>query len=495
MMKLTSSRFSCSFTSGLAAVLILSSQAFAAKAEETADPASGSGRKGFVAVAKKAVPCVVSISVEKTVAGSAGMPGAQEFEFNDPMDFFERFFGGQIPGQPRRQQQQRRFAQPRQFKQQGQGSGFIITKDGYILTNHHVVGDADKITVKLRDGRELTAKRIGSDSKSEVALIKIDADNLPFLELGDSAKLEIGEWVIAVGNPFGLAETLTVGVVSAKGRSGMGIADYEDMIQTDAAINPGNSGGPLMDIDGKVVGINTAIFSRDGGYMGIGFATPINMAKAIKDQLLKSGKVIRGFLGIGIQDLKGELAERFNLKEGTGILVTDVMKGSPAEKSDLKEEDVILKIDGDEVESSAAFRNRISSLSPGTTVSLTILRDGAKKTVKAVCGTLPHDLAAGTTADDDISSLGLSVQELTGELAAHLGYAGGNGVVVSNVDPSGLAAESGIETGDLITSVNRKSVKSVEEFNNALADFAKAKAILLRVKNGKGTRFVVISTK
>ena len=476
----------------LATILLLSAQAIAAGADSVADPASGSGRKGFVAVAKKTVPAVVSIKVEKT--HEIG-PNMQEYDLNDPFDFFDRFFGNGFQGQMRRPRA-RRFAPQQQFKQEGQGSGFLITKDGYILTNHHVVDGADKVTVRLRDGREFTAKLIGSDSKSEVALVKIDADNLPFLTLGDSSKLETGEWVIAVGNPFGLAETLTVGVVSATGRSGMGIADYEDMIQTDAAINPGNSGGPLLDIDGKVVGINTAIFSRDGGYMGIGFATPINMAKAIKDQLVKTGEVVRGYLGVAIQDLKGELAERFNLKEGTGILVTEVTSDSPAGKAGIKEEDVILKIDGDSVDNVSSFRNRIASSAPGTSVSLTILRNGVQKTFSVNTGTLPEDFVrSGGSTEEATDRLGLSVQELTGELASQMGYTAGEGVLVTNVDPSALAASNGIESGDLITSVNRKPVKTVEDFNKAMAGFGKSKSVLLRIKNEKGTRFVVVSAK
>ncbi|MEI6970593.1 MAG: DegQ family serine endoprotease [bacterium] len=475
-----------------AAAILLPAWGLAQAADGAADPASGFGRKGFATVAKKAVDAVVSIRVERMLKGGLAV---QESDLNDPFEFFDRFFGNRFQA-PQHRQQTPRFGAPRQFKQQGQGSGFIITKDGYILTNHHVVGDADKIVVRLRDGREFTAKRIGTDKKSEVALVKIDCDDLPFLALGDSSKLEIGEWVIAVGNPFGLAETLTVGVVSAKGRSGMGIADYEDMIQTDAAINPGNSGGPLLDIDGKVIGINTAIFSRDGCYMGIGFATPINMARAIKDQLLTSGRVVRGYLGIAIQDFNSELAEQFGAKDQTGILVTEVARSSPAEKAGLQEEDVILKLDDNDVESVGAFRNTIASATPGTAVALTILRDGTRKAIKAVCGTLPDDSTVPALhGEESAGSLGLSIRELTHDIATRLGDSTGEGVLVNSVDPSGLAAANGIEAGDLIASVNRKPVRTVDDFKAAIADFGSSKSALLKVKNDKGTRFVVISAK
>jgi serine protease Do len=279
---------------------------------------------GFTRVAKRTLPAVVFIQVEKNVERGRG-PG----EFNNPFDlfndeFFHRFFG------------ERFHRQPRQYKQRGLGSGFIVSHDGYILTNHHVVGDAEHIMVKLADGREVKAKLVGTDPKSDVAVIKIKGDDLPVLPLGDSDTLEVGEWVVAIGNPFGLTHTITVGVVSAKGRSGMGIEDYEDFIQTDAAINPGNSGGPLINLQGKVIGINTAIYSRSGGYMGIGFAIPINMVKAIEQQLIASGKVTRGYLGINIQDLSEDLANSFGLKTTKGVLVADVVENSPAAKGGLK---------------------------------------------------------------------------------------------------------------------------------------------------------------
>ena len=288
--------------------------------------------KAFVNVVKKAKPAVVHIRVEKTTSSPLRGQGGEDI-FNHP--FFDQFFGPQNRQRPDRPQR-------REHKQRGQGSGFIISKDGFILTNNHVIEDADVIKVSLSDDREFDARLIGSDPQSDVALLKIeDPENLPVIALGDSDALEVGEWVIAIGNPFGLSQTVTVGVVSAKGRSSVGINQYENFIQTDAAINPGNSGGPLINVHGEVVGINTALFSKTGGYMGIGFAIPINMARSIEDQLQKDGKVTRGWLGVVIQNVDKELAESFGLKEAGGILVSEVQKDSPASKAGIKQGDVI----------------------------------------------------------------------------------------------------------------------------------------------------------
>jgi serine protease Do len=264
------------------------------------------------------------------------------------------------------------------------GSGFIISKEGHILTNHHVVGEADKIEVTLKDGREFEAKVIGSDAKSDVALIQIEgARDLPVLPMGDSESLEIGEWVMAVGNPFGLSNTLTVGVVSAKGRTSVGIADYEDFIQTDAAINPGNSGGPLINMHGEAVGINSAIFSKSDVYTGIGFAIPINMVKTIKKQLIAHGKVERGYLGVGIQELSKDLIDSFNLdKNSEGVLIAQIYEDSPAQKYGLKRGDVLIQMDGKPVKDVGHFRNMIAMTMPGTDVDLIVIRKGKQKTVK-----------------------------------------------------------------------------------------------------------------
>ncbi len=430
--------------------------------------------RAFSRVAKQAVPAVVFITVEKTVETSQ-----PDVRFNDPFGFFG------IP-QPRRPQRQ---------LLRGQGSGFIITKDGYILTNNHVVGDADKITVKLNDGREFEAERVGTDPKSEVAVIKIDTDEeLPVLETGDSSSLQIGEWVIAVGNPFGLSETLTVGVVSAIGRNDIGIAEYEDFIQTDAAINPGNSGGPLLNIDGKVVGINTAIYSQSGGYMGIGFAIPIDLAIVIKDQLVASGTVTRGFLGIQLnpQEMDEAMAESFDLEEAGGVLVAEVVEDSPAETAGLEAGDIILEMNGKPVDGNRTFRNRVALTPPGTTIMLKIFREGKVRMIEVTIGTLPGDEAVQKEAVEVAQKLGLAVRELTPELAEKSGHEMGEGVLVTSVEPYSAAAQAEIQPGHLIVSVDRQPVTSIEEFSEALAGAAERGRVLLRVKSHRYTWYALL---
>lgn len=442
--------------------------------------------QAFTRVARKATPAVVFIQVEKTVEAprrQASPFGGDPFDFFGD-DFFRHFFGD--PRAPRRQ------APPRRQRQIGQGSGFIVTPDGYILTNNHVVRDADKISVRLHDGREFDAEHIGGDPQSEVAVIKINAeDQLPVIPLGDSNLLEIGEWVIAIGNPFGLNETLTVGVVSAKGRSGIGLADYEDFIQTDAAINPGNSGGPLLNINGEVIGINTAIFTRSGGYMGIGFAVPINMARAIKKQLVETGEVVRGHLGIMIQELTADLAASFGMDEPRGILVGDVVPDSPAEKQGLQQGDILLQRDGREIKDVASFRNEIALTAPGTAIALTIFRDGETIEKTLEIGTL-DDAKMVTTEDEETwqEKLGLTVTELTDEHAERFGYETGRGVLVEQVEAYGPAARAGIRPGNLIVSVNRQPTRTPEEFYQALK--AGGETVLLQVRDGRHSRFVAI---
>jgi serine protease Do len=456
-----------------------------------ANAADSDFRKGFSGVAAKARPAVVFIQVEKQVA----MGGAQMF-FNNPHDLFDdeilERFG--IPRGNNRRLPQRR--QPQQmFKQTGQGSGFLISKDGFILTNTHVVGDAEKITVRLTDGREFIAKRIGADSKTEVALIKIDGKDLPSLSIGDSAKLEIGEWVIAIGNPFGLKETLTVGVVSAKGRNNMGITDYEDFIQTDAAINPGNSGGPLLNIDGDVVGINTAIFSQSGGYMGIGFAVPIDMAMQVKDQLVSHGKVTRGYIGIYMNpvELNEQMAQSFGYKEKTGVLIADIQKDGPADKAGLLSGDIIMELNGKKIEDPATFRRTISTIEPKQKAKLLIFRDGKTKTVTVTVEPLPDEAGQESPAEPKEGSLdkyGLQIQNLTPELAKRFQFETEEGIIISEVEQGSPAAEAGLQPGMLIIEVNRKKVSTT---NQLMAELKKAdKRLLLRVKNERGTFFVTL---
>ncbi len=444
--------------------------------------------KAFAAVVKKASPAVVYIGVEKTVKGNAMVPSPFDF-FNDP--FFERFFGPQFrhpPVQPRQQPRRR---------QQAAGSGFIISSDGYILTNNHVVADGEKIVVRLADEREFKAKIVGTDPQSDVALIKIDGKDLPTLPLGDSDKLQVGEWVIAIGSPFELSQTVTVGVVSAKGRNRIGINDYENFIQTDAAINPGNSGGPLLNIHGEAIGINTAIFSRSGGYMGIGFAIPINMAKSIEKQLQEHGKVTRGWLGVVIQDINDDLAKSFGLKSARGVLIAEVTDGSPADKAGLHQGDVILRLNGRELDDVADLRNRIALTAPGTEVSLDIVRDGKEQTIKVTIGEQPSDFSkfagqAGGSGAGALAKLGLTLQDLTPELADQLGYKDGQGVLIADVEPDSPAERVGLRSGQLIEEVNKQRVHSIKELQKALKRSGKSKQVLLRVRAGDFSQYVVL---
>ncbi|MDT8419329.1 MAG: DegQ family serine endoprotease [Desulfuromonadales bacterium] len=441
----------------------------------------------FRSVAKKVSPAVVFIKVEKEVAAQGAPENFSPFGSPFSDDFFRRFFG--VPPQ---YQQPHRAPQKRQ--EVGQGSGFLMTPDGYILTNNHVVGDADRVQVQMLDGREYEAEIVGTDPGSDLAVIKVDESDLPFLTLGDSETLEVGDWVLAIGNPFGLSHTLTAGVVSAKGRSGIGLNDYEDFIQTDAAINPGNSGGPLVNLDGEVVGINTAIFSRSGGYMGIGFAIPVNMAKGIRNQLIEYGEVRRGRLGVYIQDMTRDLADSFGLKKASGILVTQVVEGSPAEEAGLEQGDVILKIEDDDVDDVASFRNRVALTAPGTTVNLVILRDGDRKNVKVQIGTLDHEDSSLSGGQTDLHESGMSLQQLTPELAERFGYEGERGVLVAGVESGSPADRAGIKPGSLILEINRQEVPGVAEARKLLGA-AKGKTLLLLVRQGQGTRYVALKVK
>jgi serine protease Do len=463
---------------GVVLVLVCLSCSAVAVEDEAIETLRSTSR-AFSGIAKQVTPAVVAVKVEKMIASNTQT-------FNSPFDdeFFRRFFGPQFS--PRNE--------PRSQKKEGQGSGFIISADGYILTNNHVVADVDKITVVLKDGRKLDAKVIGTDDKSEVALIKVDAKDLPIVELGDSDELEVGEWVIAIGNPFGLSETVTVGVVSAKGRQ-IGIMDggYEDFIQTDAAINPGNSGGPLLNIDGKVVGINTAIISQSGGYMGVGLAIPINMARQIKDQLMATGKVERGYIGVTMnpEGLTQELAESFGLDKNTGVLVTEVEPESPADKAGLKQGDVILKMNGKDVRSNESLRNTISLMAPGTKVKLTIFRDAKEKEVTVEVGSLSKSKFAMDMSEAG-KKLGLGVVPIDSDTARQMNVRGQQGVVVAEVAPNSPAEEVGIEPGMVILSVNRVYVNTVSEFNQALEESAKTKKAVLLVKTGRFSQYVVL---
>lgn len=442
--------------------------------------------KAFATIAEKASPAVVGVKAEKKT--TAEYPTMQESPFGSPSepfddDFFNYFFRRQFP---------RQHSPQRKYSQTAQGSGFIISPDGYILTNNHLVGDSDKVTVKLGEESEIEAKVIGTDPGSDVAVIKIERDKLPCLEPADSDALEVGEWVIAIGNPFGLSHTVTAGIVSAKGRSKIGLADYEDFIQTDAAINFGNSGGPLLNLDGKVVGINTAIIGP-GGNIGIGLAIPINMAKSIYDQLVASGTVVHGFLGVSIQDLTSELAASFNLKDAKGVLISGVSEDSAASKAGLQPGDIVIELDGQPVEKANVFRNRVGMLKPGTKINIAVLRNGEHKEFTAELGQQPTKGQLAGTQSETLGQLGLAVQNLTDDLTERLGYKGLSGVVVTQVEPGSLAELAGITSGSLIMEVNRKQVKNTKDFAEAVEESAKEGTVLLLVKDERYTRFIVLT--
>lgn len=443
--------------------------------------------KAFSSVVKKAEPAVVNVRVEKNEEVS---PDNQFNPFDDPL--FQRFFGPSFkhPNVPQA---------PQQFKSQAAGSGFLISEDGYILTNNHVIDKADKITVRMDGGQEMEGKLIGTDPQSDVALIKVsDGRKFPYLPLGDSDKLEVGEWVIAIGSPFGLDSTVTVGVVSAKGRNRMGINEYENFIQTDAAINPGNSGGPLLNIYGEVIGINTAIFSRSGGYMGIGFAIPVNMAKTVKGQLLAKGKVTRSWLGVGIQDMTAELARSFKLSQKSGALVTEVSKDSPAAQAGIQQGDLIISLDGKAVADVTDLRNRVAMIPPGTKVELTLIRNERQEELTVQVAEQPADMKTLSGAPQQqqlFQKIGLSLQDLTPDLASQFGYTMGQGVLVAGVAPGSPAALARIEAGSLIEEVNRQPMHSLKELEQVMQKSGDTQDVLLLIRSGNRSYYVVLGVK
>jgi serine protease Do len=450
----------------------------------------------FAQIAEEASPAVVFIQVEKQISMrgfNRGM-GPQGW----PFDFFDRFFGPGMPGMPMPQGPGPDQSGPQdRIVPYGQGTGFILSPDGYIVTNHHVVGEADRVKVQLADGREFDAEIVGSDPQTEVALIKIDAKDLPALPLGNSDNLRVGEWVLAIGSPFGLNHSVTAGIVSARGRGNLQIVDYADFIQTDAAINPGNSGGPLLNLAGEVVGMNTAILSRSGGNVGIGFAIPINMVKYVEGQLKKDGTVKRGFLGVGIQNLTSDLAQWFDLPNGRGALITEVTPDSPAERAGLKADDVIVEFDGRPVEDTGSFRSRVATTEPGTSVDITVIRKGERMTKKVEVGTLDNDMQMARRGNEvkAPAEIGITVQNLNDEIAERLGFQDQSGVVVSGVEPGSAAEAAGIQPGVLIQEVNRKPVKNVNDFTKALQDSAGQRSTLLRLRDGDMSRYVAIELK
>ena len=386
----------------------------------------------------------------------------------------------------------------------GTGSGVIVSADGYILTNNHVVGDADEVDVTLPDGHEHRAKVVGTDPASDLAVIQVKASDLKAAKLGDSANLKVGEWVVAAGNPFGLSHTVTAGIVSAKGRSNMPnmrIADYEDFIQTDAAINPGNSGGPLINLRGEVIGINTAIASRTGGSNGVGFAIPVNMAKSIMESLIKHGHVVRGWLGLSIQPLTDEMAKSFGFDSTEGVLIGDVLPEGPAQKAGLKRGDIVTKFDGKKVKDMVEFRTAVAETEPGSKVRIEVYRDGKTKTVKVEVGTQPKGALSAMRGSPEkekgtLDDLGISVANAGPDSLRGLGLPEDlKGVLVTQVEQMGTGARAGLRVGDVIVDVQGVSTPDVSTFREQIAKQDLKKGIHLLVQTGEARHYVLLRTE
>jgi len=442
--------------------------------------------RAFEAAANKVSAFVVPIFAEQVVqAQNQSLPDDPFREFFGE-DFFRRFFG--TPPQ-----EQKRSVR-------SLGSGVIVSPDGHILTNNHVVAGANRLTVILGDKNKYDATIVGTDPLSDVAVIKVKADNLPSAVLGDSDSVQVGQWVIAVGNPFELMRTVTHGIISAKGRSSVGLAAYEDFIQTDAPINPGNSGGALADLDGNVIGINTAISSPTGGNVGLGFAIPINMAKGVMRELLAKGRVIRGYLGLSAQNIDDALVKALKLKDAKGALVSDVVSGGPAERAGIMAGDVIIEFNGKGVEDSTAIHNLAAQTAPGTTVKIVLIRNGERRDINATLAERPKEKTEKaprpeSKAEPTQRLLGLSVQTLTPDIARQLGYGGDKGAVIADVEAGSAADEAGLQRGDLIKKVNRVDIRTAQEFETAVRGLKSGDTAALLVRRGEGSVFVPLKIR
>jgi len=464
-----------------------------------APPEAEALSSGFRHAAKAALPAMVSIEVRGKVAHVNHSQGA------DPEDLFEGSPFGEMFKRDPRFKELFKGGQRQMPRSHGMGSGFVIDPSGIILTANHVVADADQVKVKLHDGREYVATDVKTDASTDVAIVRIQPEGkLPFVRMGDSDKVEIGEWVVAIGSPFGLDATVTAGIISAKGR-GPGIAKREDFLQTDAAINPGNSGGPLLNLNGEVVGINTAISTRSGGYDGVGFAVPINLAKWVADQLIEKGNVSRAYIGVAIQPVDSELSKQFNVPVGKGAIVTQVMPGSPAAAAKLEAGDLVLKFNGKEIHGPRDLQGVVERLKAGETYPLHVMRDGKELTLKVTTKEMPKDfsLASDTLVQekaapetpevDSFSDLGIEIEAGKPDVLKKLGYnADATGVVVTLVKDESPAAQAGIREGMVIEKVGSKKVSSPAEFKEAVHSASLDKGLLLLVRTPRGSQFVVL---
>jgi serine protease Do len=443
------------------------------------EPAS---RTSFAPVVKKVLPSVVTITSSRMVktgfqGGDDGIP---------PM--FRQFFGGE-PGNGGG-----RSRMPRRQKEEGLGSGVIVSPNGYILTNNHVVDHATTVMVIMPDKREFKARVVGADPKTDIAVLKVDAGSLNPIVIGDSDKVQVGDYVLAVGNPFGVGKTVTMGIVSATGRANLGIEDYEDFIQTDASINPGNSGGALVNDRGELIGINTAILANGSeGNQGIGFAVPVAVARKVMDQIVETGKVTRAYLGLMAQEVTPSIAKAFHEPEVRGALIGDVTAGSPAQKAGLAKGDIILDIDGKPVNNSAELRMHVSLMAPGTKVNVKVFRDGVEKTIPLTLAEMPTESAKAEQPENSTEDAlqGITVENVTARMARQLGLpAAAAGVVVTSVEPASKAAESGLKRGDVIQEVNRHPVRDASDFESAMRN-AKDATLLLVNRQG-GTMYLAV---
>jgi Do/DeqQ family serine protease len=434
--------------------------------------------QAFVDVAKKVQPAVVNITTEKTITMRPWDRYGEDFFRGSPFEDFFRGFGSPRERERGREREYR-------HKQRSGGSGVIVDKEGYILTNNHVVEGVDKVKIRLNDGREFTATVKGQDTRTDLAVLHIKAKDLPVAALGDSEKLEVGEWAIAIGSPFGLDHTVTVGVISAKGRSGLGTGTYEDFIQTDASINPGNSGGPLINIEGEVVGINAMIIQPG---TGIGFAIPINTAKQILNDLIKHGKVVRPWLGISAQDLTPEMMEHFKVKEKEGVLVGQVHSDTGAEKAGLTSGDIIKSVDDKPIKNVNELVKEIQKKKVGQKIKLNVIRDGKPMTIEVTTTAMPEKVETAKEKEEE-EKLGAKVQEMTPQLAARYRIAGiKQGVVVIGVEEGSIADEMGLQEGDVILEINRKKIENLKDFDKAVKEASLEKGILFHLHR-KGSSF------
>ncbi|HYM37486.1 MAG TPA: DegQ family serine endoprotease [Nitrospiraceae bacterium] len=448
-----------------------------------AAPAPGLPAQGFADVAQAVTPAVVNIVASRP-------------QGRDPREQMQEFFNFPFPFGPQGPKEFRGPRAPHDAPEphgSGQGSGVIVTPDGYVLTNNHVVDSAKELTVTLPDKREFKGKIVGTDPKTDLAVVKIDGRDLPYVPWGDSARLRVGDYVLAVGNPFGLNSTVTLGIVSALGRGRMGITQYEDFIQTDAAINPGNSGGALVNTKGELVGINTAIFSRSGGNEGVGFAVPTSLGKTVFESLARTGKVVRGYLGVGIQDVTKELAKSFGLKEAKGALVSDVNENSPAEQGGLKSGDIIMSYQGSPVSDGVTLQRLVAKTPIGTKATVGVIRDGRDKDIAITVGELPEPakIAKADGGAGEQALAGVAVQDLDRETARELGLAGKiRGVVVVSVEPDSGVEQAGLQPGDVIREINRQPVKSVKDYEKAASHLKKGDQVLMLINRRGASLFL-----